>query len=145
LRCHKHWAYFFVPPKKYQKNSQRKKLAFTLALLYGNGGHLAYAAFIKIDFSSDSFPLALAFVVPQGKPPDVQSEEQGTYESAIFLTLLCGTLRCTVFRWLGPLLWCRVMNRVSQYHKHLAYFFVPPKKYQKNSQRKKLAFALSMH
>jgi hypothetical protein len=40
-------AYFFVPPKKYQKNSQRKKLAFTLALLYGSGGHLAFGAIIK--------------------------------------------------------------------------------------------------
>jgi hypothetical protein len=56
-------AYFFVPPKKYQKNSQRKKLAFALPLLYGIGGHLAFAAFVKIDFSSDSFPLAWAFVV----------------------------------------------------------------------------------
>jgi hypothetical protein len=59
-------AYYFVPPKKYQKKSQRKKLAFTLALLYGNGGHLTFGAFIKIDFSSDSFPLAGAFVVVEG-------------------------------------------------------------------------------
>jgi hypothetical protein len=64
--CLKHWAYFFIPPKKYQKNSQRKKLAFTLALLYGIGCHLAFGAFVKIDFSSDSFSLAWAFVVVQG-------------------------------------------------------------------------------
>jgi hypothetical protein len=56
-------AYFFVPPKEYQKNSQRKKLAFTLALLYGNEGHLAFGAFMKIHVSSDRFPLAWAFVV----------------------------------------------------------------------------------
>jgi hypothetical protein len=62
----KHLAYFFVPPKKYQKNSQQKKLAFTLALLYSNGGHLTFVAFIKIVLGSDSFPLAGAFVVVQG-------------------------------------------------------------------------------
>jgi hypothetical protein len=43
---------------------------------------------MKIDVCSDSFPLALAFVVPQGKPQGLQSEAQGThgiYESANFL------------------------------------------------------------
>jgi hypothetical protein len=48
------------------KKLPTEKLAFTLSLLYGNGGHLAFGAFMKIDFSSDSFLLAWAFVVVQG-------------------------------------------------------------------------------
>jgi hypothetical protein len=55
----------FCTAKKYQKNSQRKKLTFAFSLLYCNGGHLAFGAFIKIIFSSNSFPLAWAFVVVQ--------------------------------------------------------------------------------
>jgi hypothetical protein len=57
---------------------------------------LAFAAFVKIDFSSDSFPLALAFVVPKGKPQGLQSEAKGIYdiyESANLLDFaeFCGT------------------------------------------------------
>jgi hypothetical protein len=48
------------------KKTPNGKLAFTLALPYGSGAHLAFGDFMKIDVCSDSFPLAWAFVVVQG-------------------------------------------------------------------------------
>jgi hypothetical protein len=57
---------FLYRQKSIKKTPNGKNSLLHYRFFNGNGGHLAFAAFVKIDFSSDSFPLAWAFVVHQG-------------------------------------------------------------------------------
>jgi hypothetical protein len=53
---------FLYRQKSIKKTPNGKNSLLLLRFFNGNEGHLAFAGFVKIDFSSDSFLLAWAFV-----------------------------------------------------------------------------------
>jgi hypothetical protein len=82
-------------------------------------GPIWHWSFYENDFCSDSFPLAWAFVVPQGKPQGLQSEAQGTH----------GYMKVLIFFWT---LWNFAMY-FAIFAVNVGGFFM---------QRKKFAFTL---